>query len=75
VRYTLLRVNLFGEYTLDKASSVRLDYIHHRTFFNEWTYDGINNGFPFLYSDNTTITAQQRQSVDYIGARYVYKFQ
>jgi MtrB/PioB family decaheme-associated outer membrane protein len=75
VKYTLLRLNLYGEYTINKSSSVRLDFIHHRTFFNEWTYDGINNGFPFLFSDNTTISAQQRQSVNFIGARYVHRFQ
>jgi hypothetical protein len=75
VKYTLLRVNLFGEYIVNKVSSVRLDYIYHRTFFNEWTYDGINNGFPFLFSDNTTVSAQQKQSVNFIGARYVYRFQ
>lgn len=72
VKYTLARLNLYGEYVLNKASSVRLDYIYHRTFFNEWTW-GLE-GFPFLYSDNTTVSAKQRQSVSFIGARYVYRF-
>jgi hypothetical protein len=75
VKYTLLRLNLFGEYTLNKSSSIRLDYVYHRTFFNEWTYDGLNNGLPFVFSDNTTLTAQQRQSVNFLGARYVYRFE
>ena len=72
VKFKLLRLNLFGEYALNKTSTVRLDYIHHRTFFNEWTYG--NNGVPFLYSDNTTLTAKETQSVNFIGASYVYKF-
>jgi MtrB/PioB family decaheme-associated outer membrane protein len=74
VKYNLTQLRLFGAYDFTKQSSVRVDYIYHRTYFNEWTYDGINNGNPFLFSDNTTITAKQTQSVNYIGAMYVYKF-
>ena len=51
---------------------MRVDFIHHRTSFNEWTYSP--NGIPFLYSDNTTISAQEKQSVSFIGASYIYKF-
>jgi len=74
VKFTLLRLNLYGDYTINKASSVRLDFIHHRTFFDEWTWEG-RNGFPFLYSDNTTLSAKTTQSVNFLGARYVHKFQ
>ena len=73
VTYTLLRLKLYGEYAVQKNAYVRLDLIHHRTFFNEWTYNF--NGTPFLYSDNTIITAQERQRVTFLGASYVYKFQ
>ncbi|OFW24621.1 MAG: hypothetical protein A3H97_20050 [Acidobacteria bacterium RIFCSPLOWO2_02_FULL_65_29] len=73
VTYRLTRLNLYGEYAVQKNAYVRLDFIHHRTFFNEWTYNW--NGIPFLYSDNTTLNAQQKQSVTFIGASYVYKFQ
>jgi MtrB/PioB family decaheme-associated outer membrane protein len=75
VKYSMLRLKLYGEYQLNKSALVRVNYIYNRTFFNEWTYDGVNNGFPFLFSDNTTITAKQTQSVNFIGAAYVYKFQ
>lgn len=73
VTYRLTRLNLYGAYALQKNAYVRLDYIHHRTFFNEWTYN--YNGTPYLFSDNTTIDAQQRQTVNFVGATYVYKFQ
>ncbi|TAK83829.1 MAG: MtrB/PioB family decaheme-associated outer membrane protein [Betaproteobacteria bacterium] len=73
VTYRLTRLNLYGEYALQKNAYVRLDYIHHRTYFNEWTYNF--NGTPYLYSDNTTLDAKQRQTVNFIGATYVYKFQ
>ena len=74
VTFKMLRVNLYGEYAVNKASSLRLDYVYHRTFFDEWTWEG-RNGFPFLFSDNTTIGAKTTQTVNYIGARYVHRFQ
>jgi hypothetical protein len=73
VTYRLTRLNAYGEYSIQKNAHVRLDFIHLRTFFNEWTYN--YNGIPFLYSDNTILTAQAKQSVNFIGASYVYKFQ
>ena len=73
VKYELLRLQLFGEYMIDKASSLRFDYIYNHSFFNEWTYGYA--GVPFLYSDNTTLNAKQTQNVNIFGARYVYKFQ
>jgi hypothetical protein len=73
VKYELFRFRLYGEYAIDKASSVRLDYMYNRTFFNEWTYTYA--GVPFLYSDNTTLSAKQTQSVNIFGAKYIYRFQ
>jgi hypothetical protein len=75
VKYTLTRLNLYGEYLVNKVSSVRMDYIYNRTFFNEWTWQGLGNGSPFLFSDNTTVNAKVTQSTNFIGARYVYRFQ
>lgn len=74
VTYRLLRLKLFSQYALDKHSSVRLDLVHQRSFFNEWTYTGAN-GVPFAYSDNTTLNANQNQNVTFVGARYIYSFQ
>jgi hypothetical protein len=73
VTYKLTRLNLYGEYALQKNAYVRLDYVHHKTFFNEWMYT--NNGIPFLFSDNTTVDFNQTQTVNFVGATYVYKFQ
>jgi MtrB/PioB family decaheme-associated outer membrane protein len=73
VTYRLLRLRLFGEYGVQKNAFVRLNFIHQRTFFNEWTYNF--NGTPFLFADNTTLSAQQNQSVNFVGLSYVYKFQ
>lgn len=72
VRYRLVRLKLYGEYALEKNSYLRVDFIHDRSFFNEWTYNF--NGVPFTYSDNTTLNAQQHQIVSFIGVSYVYRF-
>ena len=72
VTYRLLRLKLFGQYAVDKTSYVRLDLIHQRTLFNEWTYNF--NGVPFTYSDNTTLTATQDQRVTFLGVSYVMRF-
>ena len=73
VKYELFRFKLWGDYSFDKASSVRLDYVYNRTYFNEWTYGYA--GVPFLYTDNTTLNAKQTQSVNLFMAKYIYKFQ
>ena len=73
VTYRLVRLRFFGEYGLQKNAFVRLNFIHQRNFFNEWTYNF--NGTPFLYADNTTLNAQQNQVVNFVGVSYVYKFQ
>ncbi len=72
VTYRLMRVKLFGQYALDKASSIRVDFIHQSTLFNEWTYS--YNNVPFLYSDNTTLGAKPNQSVNFIAASYIYRW-
>ena len=73
VHYNMLRLQLYADYTVNKASSVRMDYIYNRTFFDEWTYG--YGQYPFLFADNTTVSAKQLQSVNFIRASYVYKFQ
>ncbi len=72
VNYNLVRLKLYGEYALQKNSAIRLDLIYNYSLFNEWTYNF--NGTPYLYSDNTTLSAQEKQTVTFIGASYVYKF-
>jgi MtrB/PioB family decaheme-associated outer membrane protein len=72
VTYRLIRTKLYGEYAIDSNSSVRLDLVHHRTKFNEWTYQ--YNGVPFAFSDNTTLSALENQNVTFVGVRYIYRW-
>lgn len=62
---------LFGAYKVSAADTVRLDLIHQRARLNDWSYG--YNGVPFVYSDNTTLTQLQSQSVTFLGVRYIHK--
>lgn len=72
VQYRVTRLSLFGKYALQKNGNLRVDLIHQSLQFDEWTWS--YNGVPFTYSDNTTVTMQPTQSVNFLGARYVYLF-
>jgi MtrB/PioB family decaheme-associated outer membrane protein len=74
VVYHLIKLNLYGEYALEKNSYVRLDFLHQRSFLSDWQW-GNPGGMPFNYSDGTTISAKQSQTVTFVAASYVYKFQ
>lgn len=73
VTYRQTALKLFGKYALDKRSAVRVDLVHQRAKMNDWTWG--YNGVPFTYSDGTTLTQQQSQSVSFIGITYVYQLQ
>lgn len=61
-------LKLFGTYALDKSASIRLDYIYDRFVTNDWTWAS------WTYSDGTYLSQQPRQSVNFIGVTYIYKF-
>lgn len=72
VTFRQITLKLFGKFALEKNADIRMDLVHQRTMLNEWTWG--NNGVPFAYSDNTTISMDQNQNVTFIGASYSYKF-
>lgn len=69
-RQTML--NLFAKYTLTKNADLRVNLVHQRTKFDEWTWG--HDGVPFVYSDGTTVNMRQDQSVTFLGVSYIYKF-
>lgn len=73
VTFKLTTFKLFGKYALEKNSDIRLDMIHQRTKLNEWTWG--NNGVPFVFSDNSSVSMKQNQNVTFVGASYIYKWQ
>lgn len=78
----ILTLKLFGEYAIDKKSDLRIDFIHERWSTNDWTWM-FSGGAPFAYdganaaalSDGTQVRSNGKQSSNFIGARYIYRFQ
>lgn len=72
VTYRQTTLKLYGKYALEKNADVRVELIHQRVRFNEWSWG--YGGVPFAYADNTTIGMNQIQNVTFLGASYVYKW-
>jgi len=72
VTYRMASLKLYGKYALKDNADIRVNLVHQSVKFDEWTWG--YNGTPFAYSDNTTVSMLQNQSVTFLGASYVYKF-
>ncbi|OGT05600.1 MAG: hypothetical protein A2Z65_04200 [Gallionellales bacterium RIFCSPLOWO2_02_58_13] len=72
ITYRMTSLKLYGKYALEKNADLRIDMGYQRLMFDEWTWE--NNGVPFAYSDNTTVSMQQHQNVTYLGVSYIFKF-
>lgn len=72
IEFRRTELRLFGRYALGKTSALRLDAIHQRSKFNDWSY--AYNDVPFTYGDNTTLTLQQLQNVTFLGVTYIYSW-
>jgi MtrB/PioB family decaheme-associated outer membrane protein len=73
----LTTLKLFAQYALQRNSELRFDFIHERWTTDDWTWQ-FANGSPFIYgttTDGTVVTAKDKQTSNFIGARYIYKFQ
>jgi len=68
VNTKLTRLNVFGRYAIDKASGVRLDYIYDRYSTNDWLWS------TWTYTDGTTLSENQKQTVNFFAASYYFKF-
>lgn len=72
----LVRLKLFAGYALKKNSEVRVDYIHERWKTDDWSWM-FANGTAFTYgatTDGTRVLQSQRQTADFLGVRYIYRF-
>lgn len=73
----LTKLQLFSTYAVRKNADIRLDLIHERWKTDDWSWQ-FANGTPFAYgttTDGTTVTASQKQISNFVGIRYIYKFQ
>ena len=71
VKYQQTTLKLFGKYALNKSADIRIDLVHQRAKFEEWTWG--YSGIPFVYSDNSSVNMQPNQDVTYLGAAYIYR--
>ncbi len=71
VSYTTLALKLFAKYSLDKQSDVRVDLVHQNITFRDWAWGSAS--VPYAYSDNSTVSMQPNQIVNYLGVKYVYR--
>lgn len=73
----LVRFSIFAKYALEKNSDVLFSFIHERWKTDDWTWQ-FSNGSPFTYgstTDGTTVYTDKKQTANFLGLRYVYKFQ
>lgn len=66
-------VRLFGSYSIDKRSAVRVDIAHHRRKWNDWRWG--HDGVPFVFADGTTVFQRSTQEVAFVGVTYIYRWQ
>ncbi len=74
----LIRFKLYAIYAVQKNADVRIDYIHERWRTDDWTWFFADNSTPFQYgttTDGTTVIHDRKQDADFIGVRYIYRFQ
>lgn len=65
-------VNLFARVPMNKAATLRFDFVHQTSFWNDWAW--ASNGAPFTYSDGSTVGSQPRQSMSFIGMSLIYRW-
>ncbi len=65
-------VSVYGLYTLNKQSDIRVDVANQKTKYSDWVWGTPST--PFVFSDNTSVRQQVDQTVTFVGVTYVYKF-
>ena len=73
----MTRINLHAVYALQKNSDLRVDYIYEQWKTDDWSWL-FANGTPFTYgttTDGTQVVQAPKQTANFIGARYIYRFQ
>lgn len=76
IESTLVRVSMFAKYALRKNADLRFDVIHERWKTDDWTWSFANgNSFAYASPDGTTVAIKPKEVSNFIGARYIYKFQ
>lgn len=76
IESTLTRVSMFAKYALRKNADVRFDLIHERWKTDDWSWSFANgNSFAYAAADGTTVAIRPKEIANFVGMRYIYKFQ
>jgi MtrB/PioB family decaheme-associated outer membrane protein len=73
----LTRFKLYAAYALQKNADLRVDYIHERWRTDDWSWL-FADGTAFTYgatTDGTVVIQDPKQTADFLGVRYMYRFQ
>jgi MtrB/PioB family decaheme-associated outer membrane protein len=73
----LTRINLHAVYALQKNAEVRVDYIYEQWQTDDWSWM-FAGGAPFTFgatTDGTQVVQAAKQNANFIGARYIHRFQ
>jgi len=73
----LTRLKLFANYAVQKNADLRFDFIHERWQTDDWSWL-FANGATFTYgttTDGTQVSQSPKQISNFIGVRYIYRFQ
>ena len=78
----LTRLKFFATYAAQKNAELRFDFIHERWTTNDWSWL-FADGTPYTYTggtapnffDGTTVTQSPKQTSNFLGIRYIYRFQ
>jgi hypothetical protein len=74
---TLKRLKLYAVYAMQKNSELRFEYTHELWKAQDWSWM-FSDGTPFTYgttTDGTQVVQPSKQSADWFGVRYTYRFQ
>ena len=74
---TLKRLKLNATYAMKKTSELRFEWTHELWKTNDWSWM-FSDGTPFTYgatTDGTQVVQAPKQSADWFGVRYIYRFQ
>lgn len=69
-----LRLSLFSVYALNKQSDLRFDVIHERWKTDDWTWQ-FANGTALIDAGGSTYLTDPKETANFVGVRYIYKFQ
>ena len=77
VENKLTRLKLFASYAVQKNADLRFDFIHERWRTDDWSWL-FAGGSTFTYgttTDGTQVTQAPKQTSNFVGLRYIYRFQ